>query len=281
MKIKSKDLYMILVRLTYVQNVPTSTLSTMEHGGGTIKRRTACALLLIISMAMCIIPSVVGAENQFASDNNAKIGLSEVLKHEMFVAPKNSENFLNDKNVLEVNAASKTKKVKAKTKKTTKKVTTKKTSKKVKAKKITKKVKKTAYRVKVKYYYKGKVRYKYVTKYRTVSAATTTKTVNYVSSSSSGTWSDDPTLDAIIRSGSGFSYSSAYHTGAELAKYGCGDCWAFSDYLNTKLQAAGYQSRVIQYATSYSSQHRSVQVMRNGAWQTVPYRAYGYPSLIV
>ncbi|WP_414469682.1 hypothetical protein [Methanobacterium sp. ACI-7] len=253
----------------------------MELGGGTIKRRTACALLLTISMAMCIIPSVVGTENQVASDNYAKIGLNEALKNEMFGAAKNSENFLSDKNVLEVNAASKTKKVKAKTKKTTKKVTTKKTRKKVAAKKTTKKVKAATYRVKVKYYYKGKVRYKYVTKYQTVSASSTTRPVSYASSSSSGSWSDDPTLDAIIRSGSGFSYSSAHHTGAELAKYGSGDCWAFSDYLNTKLQAAGYQSRVIQYATSYSSQHRSVQVMRNGAWQTVPYRAYGYPSLIV
>jgi hypothetical protein len=215
-------------------------------------------------MIMCIIPSAIGTENQVASDNIAKIGLKE------------------DKNVLEVNAASKTKKVKAKTKKTTKKVKAKKTYKKT-YKKV--KAKKTSYKVKVRYYSKGKWRYKYVTKYRTVSAASTTTTTTTpttsVSSSSSGAWGDDPTLDAIIRSGSGFSYSSAHHTGAELEKYGSGDCWAFSDYLNTKLQAAGYQSRIIQYATSYSSQHRSVQVMRNGAWQTVPYRAYGYPSLIV
>lgn len=228
----------------------------MEHGGGTIKRHTACALVVTIVMIMCIIPSSIGTENQVASDNIAKIGLKE------------------DKNVLEVNAASKTKKVKAKTKKTVKKVKAKKTYKKVKAKK-------TSYKVKVRYWYKGKWRYKYVTKYRTVSAASTTTTTTTSVSSSSGAWGDDPTLDAIIRSGSGFSYSSAHHTGAELAKYGSGDCWAFSDYLNTKLQAAGYQSRIIQYATSYSSQHRSVQVMRNGAWQTVPYRAYGYPSLIV
>ena len=226
----------------------------MEHGGGTIKRHTSCALLLTIVMIMCIVPSALGTENQNASNNNAKIGLKE------------------NKNVLEVNAASKTKKVKAKTKKTVKKVT-KKTYKKVKAA--------SKYKVKVRYWYKGKWKYKYVTKYRTVSAASTVKATSYSASSSSGAWGDDPTLDAIIRSGSGFSYSSAYHTGADLAAHGCGDCWAFSDYLNTKLQAAGYQSRVIQYATSYSSQHRSVQVMRNGAWQTIPYRAYGYPSLIV
>ncbi len=236
------------------------SLNTVEHGGGTIKRHTSCALLLIIIMTMCIIPSVVGTQNQVASDKIAKIGSSE------------------NQNVLDVNAASKTKKVKAKTKKTTKKVKAKKTY-----KKTYKKVTAKKYKVKVRYWYKGKWRYKYVTKYRTVSAASTTTTTSYSSSSSSssGAWGDDPTLDAIIRSGSGFSYSSAHHTGAELAKYGSGDCWAFSDYLNTKLQAAGYQSRIIQYATSYSSQHRSVQVMRNGAWQTVPYRAYGYPSLIV
>lgn len=230
----------------------------MEVGGGTIKRHTSCALLLVICMTMCIIPSAVGTENQVASDNIAKIGLKE------------------DKNVLEVNAASKKKKVKAKTKKATKKVKAKKTYKKTYKKS---KVKYT--KVRVKYRYKGKWRYKWVYKksYSSVSAYSTTKTVN--TQTSSGSWSSDPTLDAIMRSGSGFGYSSAYHTGADIARHGAGDCWAMSDYLNSKFQAAGYQSRIIQYATSYSSQHRSVQVFLNGAWQTVPYRSYGYNYLFV
>ena len=172
---------------------------------------------------MCIVPSALGTENQNASDNNAKIGLKE------------------NKNVLEVNAASKKKKTstKVKSKKTTKKVTTKK-----------------------------------------VKAASTTKKT-YTSYSTSGSWSDDSTLDSIVRAGSRYGYSHSYHTGAQLVAHGAGDCWAMSDYLNGQFQAAGYQSRIIQYATSYSSRHRSVQVMRNGAWQTVPYRSYGYNYLFV
>jgi hypothetical protein len=222
-------------------------------------------------MTMCIIPSAVGTENQVASDNSAKIGLKE------------------DKNVLEVNAASKKKKVKAKTKKATKKVkATKKTYK--KKVKVTKKTYKKTYKkakvkytkVRVKYRYKGKWKYKWVYKksYSSVSAYSTTKTVN-TPTSSSGSWSNDPTLDAIMRSGSRFGYSSAYHTGADIANHGAGDCWAMSDYLNSKFRAAGYNSRIIQYATSYSSRHRSVQVFLNGAWQTVPYRSYGYNYLFV
>ena len=102
-------------------------------------------------------------------------------------------------------------------------------------------------------------------------------TIQYTSS---GTFSN-PTLNSIMKSDAGFGYSHAYHTGAELEKYHCGDCWAFSDDLNSKFTAAGYQSRIIQYATAYSSRHRSVQLYENGQWKTVPYRAYGYNYLIV
>ncbi len=91
----------------------------------------------------------------------------------------------------------------------------------------------------------------------------------------------DPTLDTIMKSGAGYRYSSAYHTGVDLVKYGCGDCWAFSDYLDCKLKAAGYQSKIIQYATSYSSCHRSVEIFLNNSWFRLPYRAYGYTYLIV
>ena len=97
----------------------------------------------------------------------------------------------------------------------------------------------------------------------------------------SGCKFSDPTLDSIMKSGAGYSYSGAYHTGAELVRYGCGDCWAFSDYLNSKFQASGYQSKIIQYATSYSSRHRSVEIYLNGTWFRAPYRAYCYPYLIV
>lgn len=206
----------------------------MGHGGGTIKRQKLCALLVIVGMVMCVFPSVVGASDQIASGNNAKIGLNE------------------HKNVLEVNAASS---------------------------------------VKVKVWYKswykshGKLKYvwKYYYKYKSTStakAASSYSTSYYTSSSSANTFSDSK-LNSIMKSDAQFGYSHAYHTGAELEKHHCGDCWAFSDDLNAKFKTAGYKSRIIQYATSYSSNHRSVQLYQNGQWKTVPYRAYGYNYLIV
>ena len=60
---------------------------------------------------------------------------------------------------------------------------------------------------------------------------------------------------------------------------GSGDCWAMSDYLYSKLSAAGIHSRIVQYRTAYSSNHRSVQLYQNGAWVDVPYSSYGYNML--
>ena len=200
----------------------------MELGGGTIKRRSACALLLVVTMAMCIIPSFGGTVNQIASGNSAKIGLSK------------------DVEPLEVNAASKYKKSKKKIK------TSKKKSKKKKK------------------YKKAKASYKYK------------KTVHKTyTCTNSGAFKKDPKLNSIMISGSKFRYSGAHHTGAALAKYGSGDCWAMSDYLNAQFTKAGYKSRIIQYPTSYSSRHKSVQVYVGETWQTVPYRSYGYNYLFV
>jgi hypothetical protein len=204
-------------------------------------------------MAMCIFPSIGGAAENQTVDNNVKIGL-------------------NDNNSgLEVNAASKTTVNAKKTTKRYKKTT-------MRYKKSTKKYRK----VKVRYRYKGKWRYKWVNKsYNSVSAHSSYSSSSYRPSATTGSWSDDPVLDGIMRSGSGFGYRSGVSTAAAMQSVGAGDCWAMSQYLNGQFQAAGYQSRVIQYATSYSSQHRSVQVYRNGGWQTVPYRAYGYNSMFV
>lgn len=138
-----------------------------------------------------------------------------------------------------------------------------------------KKVKKTYKKVKAKKTYKKT----YKKSYKKAKAASRYSRSSYKSSGSADT--SDATLNSIMRSAAGYRYSSAHHTGAELVRYGSGDCWAFSDYLNSRFQAAGYQSRIVQYATSYSSRHRAVQLYQNGAWKTVPYRAYGYPSLIV
>ena len=207
------------------------------------------ALLIALAMAVSILPSAVGASDQSASDNNAQIGLSEHT------------------NFLKVNAASSVKV-------------------KVWYKHWYKNWYKHWYRYHGKWYYSWRYTWGYTWKYyykyktSTVKAASSSSSSCYTSSGKANTFSD-PKLNSIMKSAAGFSYSSGVSTASGLAKYGAGDCWAFSAYLNNKFQAAGYKSRVIQYATSYSSRHRSVQLYQNGQWKTVPYRAYGYNYLIV
>lgn len=57
------------------------------------------------------------------------------------------------------------------------------------------------------------------------------------------------------------------------------DCWAMSAYLSGKLRAQGYTVRTIQYATSMSSRHRSVQYYNGNSWVNYDYKANGYSSI--
>lgn len=145
-----------------------------------------------------------------------------------------------------------------------------------------------AYKVKVKAWYKkwyrshGNWRYKWKYywkyKYTKVKAASSYST-SYKSKCKADTSSES--LDTIMKSGAKYGYSHSASTASAMQKKGAGDCWAMSQYLNNKFQDAGYKSRIIQYATSYSSRHRSVQLYQNGQWKTVPYRAYGYHYFFV
>jgi hypothetical protein len=82
-------------------------------------------------------------------------------------------------------------------------------------------------------------------------------------------------LPAIMESASKFGYSHSASTAVGMERIGAGDCWAMSDYLYTKMTAAGITTRIIQYATSFSQRHRSVQYEENGVWINVPYKLYG------
>jgi N-acetylmuramoyl-L-alanine amidase len=73
-----------------------------------------------------------------------------------------------------------------------------------------------------------------------------------------------------VRSTRGGRYA-AYHSGK-----GYGDCWTNSDYLYSQLTSSGQKARVLQYASSMSSRHRSVQVYSNGKWVNYNYKANGY-----
>ena len=52
------------------------------------------------------------------------------------------------------------------------------------------------------------------------------------------------------------------------------DCWGMSSRIYGQLTASGQKARIIQYATSMSSRHRSVQVYKNGAWVNYDYSGY-------
>jgi hypothetical protein len=84
---------------------------------------------------------------------------------------------------------------------------------------------------------------------------------------------------SIMKTASKYGYSHAASTAAAMERIGAGDCWAMSEYLYNKMTAAGVKARIIQYSTSYSSNHRSVQYILNNAWVNAPYRTYFSTSM--
>lgn len=109
-----------------------------------------------------------------------------------------------------------------------------------------------------------------------VSKKTSTTTKKSVTTKSATTSSS---LSQILASGAKYGYSHAASTAAGMISCGSGDCWAMSEYLYSRLQAAGIDSRIVQYSTAYSSRHRSVQLYQNGAWVDAPYSSYGYSTM--
>lgn len=103
-----------------------------------------------------------------------------------------------------------------------------------------------------------------------------TVSVNPWSTSKPTSEGSPATVDAILEKAAKYGYSSAAHDAAGLIKYGSGDCWAMSDYLFKQFKAAKIKARIVQYATAYSSNHRSVQLYKSGSWVDVPYRTYGF-----
>jgi hypothetical protein len=60
-------------------------------------------------------------------------------------------------------------------------------------------------------------------------------------------------------------------TASCVIKTGSGDCWGMSDLIFTKCKAAGIHARIMQYPTTYSTRHRSVQYKSAGKWVNFPY----------
>jgi len=130
---------------------------------------------------------------------------------------------------------------------------------------------------KVWYKYKGRWRYYWKYKYVKKSSKTANAASSYIrttSTYSTSGWGSDAKMDDIIRSGARFRYKRyTYHTGAQMEKYGYGDCWAMADYLVKKLNAAGYTAKVA--PAPGTGNHRHAFVLINGRWVKVPYGNYG------
>lgn len=83
-------------------------------------------------------------------------------------------------------------------------------------------------------------------------------------------------------SSSGNSYSSYRTSGFSIyggSGKGIGDCWDNSEMLYKKLKAQGKDVRIIQYPTSLSSRHRSVQYYSDGKWVDYDYKGNGYKKV--
>ncbi len=81
-------------------------------------------------------------------------------------------------------------------------------------------------------------------------------------------------LDGIMKESAKFRYSHSCSDAQCLQATGQGDCWAHSEWLYLRLTQAGIRCRILQYPTSASPRHRSVQIYANGAWADVPYKQY-------
>jgi len=104
------------------------------------------------------------------------------------------------------------------------------------------------------------------------------------STSSSGSYSSKSSYSQSSYSGAAYgtskSYSNSYSyssSGWSSGK-GTGDCWDNSNVLYSQLTSSGTKARIVQYPTSYSSNHRSVQVWSGSGWVDYDYKGNGYSN---
>ncbi len=98
--------------------------------------------------------------------------------------------------------------------------------------------------------------------------------------SSSSTGSSSAKASSGTSKSTSKSYSNSYRSSSSgwSSGKGTGDCWDNSYALYGELTASGQQARIVQYANSYVSNHRSVQVYSNGGWVDYDYKANGYSN---
>ncbi len=85
-------------------------------------------------------------------------------------------------------------------------------------------------------------------------------------------------ISGILEEGSKFQYVKGVNSSASRLPNESGDCWAMSDWLYKNIKKTDVECRIIQYETSLSAQHRSVQIKSEGEWVDLPYMRYGFDS---
>lgn len=83
-------------------------------------------------------------------------------------------------------------------------------------------------------------------------------------------------ISGILEESSKFKYVKGVNSSASRLPNDGGDCWAMSDWLYKNIKKTGVECRIIQYETSLSNNHRSVQIKSDGEWMDLPYGKYGF-----
>jgi len=102
---------------------------------------------------------------------------------------------------------------------------------------------------------------KYLEQVQAAAGEESTSDTSYTSSKS--TTNTKKTYATAVRSYSkSYSYSSKGYSG---------DCWDVSNAMYSQLTSSGTRARIVQYANSYSSNHRSVEVWNGNSWVDADY----------
>ena len=110
------------------------------------------------------------------------------------------------------------------------------------------------------------------------------KAGNFTATPTGETLSADDIFDAIwkLAKSKKLKYKlkgTTYQTASDLEKHGVGDCWAFSDWIFKQLKGYKVNCRIVQYHTSQSDVHRTVQYKNSkNQWTDYPYRSHGWHS---
>lgn len=89
----------------------------------------------------------------------------------------------------------------------------------------------------------------------------------------------DTSIETVVKEIGNFKYAKGCSNKKCLKKTGKGECWALSDYIHSRLTELGVTSRIVQYKTGYSSNHRQVQYKKDNKWVMFPYAKSGIDHL--